>query len=79
MWVMTPDGKDIFDARYFHIARNLGGKAGEKYAIQGFSAAAGLQSGYVCGLYPDEERAAAELEKILEAVEEGVKVYKFSK
>ena len=76
MWTTTFDGKNIFDAAYFHVSRNIGGKAGEKYAIQGFSAA-GLESAFICGFYPDEERAMAELQKILKAVEEGVKVYKF--
>ena len=78
MWVMSFDGRNIFDARYFRITRNIGGKAEGKYAIQGFYSASELGS-CVCGLYPDEERAAAELEKILAAVEEDVKVYRFSK
>ena len=79
MWVMTSDGKNLIDARYFHISRNIGGKAGEKYAMQAFSSAAGMQGGYVCAFYPDEEKAQAELEKIFSAVEAGEKVYKFAK
>ena len=78
MWVMTFDGKNILDAGAFRITRNIGGKADGKYAIQGFYSASEL-GGCVCGLYPDEERAAAELERILTAVEEGVKVYRFSR
>ena len=77
MWVMTSDGKNLIDAGYFHVSRNIGGKAGEKFALQAFSAAAGVQSGYVCALFADEERAAAELEKVLAAIEAGVRVYKF--
>ena len=77
MWVMSSDGKNLIDARYFHGARNIGGKAGEKFALQAFSAAAGMQSGCVCALYADEERAVAELEKIFADIEAGVKVYKF--
>ena len=77
MWVKTLDGKNLIDARYFHVSRNIGGKAGEKYAMQAFSSAAGMQGGYVCAFYPDEERAMAELEKIIAAIESGVKVYKF--
>ena len=74
---MTSDGKNLIDARYFHISRNIGGKAGEKFALQAFSSAVGVQSGYVVALYPDEERAVAELEKIFADIEAGVKVYKF--
>ena len=77
MWVMTSDGKNLIDAGYFHVARNIGGKAGEKFALQAFPSAAGVQSGYVCALFADEERAAAELEKVLAAIEAGVRVYKF--
>ena len=76
MWVMTLDGKNLIDAKYFHVSRNIGGKAGEKYALQAFSSAAGVQ-GYVCAMFPDEERAEAELEKIAAAIESGVKVYRF--
>ena len=79
MWIMTSDGKNLIDARYFHISRNIGGKAGEKFALQAFSSAAGVQSGYVVALYPDEERANAELEKIFAAIEAGEKVYKFTR
>ena len=79
MWVMTSDGKNLIDARYFHVSRNIGGKAGEKYAMQAFSPASGVQSGYICAFYPDEERAVADLEKILAAVEAGEKVYRFAK
>ena len=79
MWVMTSDGKNLIDARYFHVSRNIGGKAGEKYAIQALSSASGMQSGYVCGFFPDEERAEAELEKIIAAIEAGEKVYRFTK
>ena len=78
MWVMTSDGKNLMDARYFHISRNIGGKPGEKYAMQAFASSVGAQ-GYVCAFYPDEERAAAELEKIFAAVEAGEKVYRFAK
>ena len=74
---MTPDGKNLIDAEYFHVARNIGGKAGEKFALQAFSPAAGIQSGCVCALFADEEKAMAELEKIIAAIEAGVKVYKF--
>ena len=79
MWVMSSDGKNLIDARYFHVARNIGGKAGEKFALQAFPAAAGVQSGYVCALFADEEKAVAELEKILAAIEAGDKVYRLSK
>lgn len=75
---MTSDGKNLIDAGYFHVSRNIGGKAGEKYAIQAFSTAAGMQ-GYVCAFYPDEEKAAAELEKITAAIQAGEKVYRFPK
>ena len=76
---MSLDGKNLIDAGYFHVSRNIGGKAGEKYAMQAFSAASGMQAGYVCAMFPDEERAVAELEKITEAIEAGVKVYRFAK
>ena len=79
MWVMTLDGKSLINAEYFHISRNIGGKPGEKYAMQAVSSVSGMQSGYVCAFYPDEEKAMAELEKIMAAVEAGEKVYKFSK
>ena len=79
MWVKTFDGKNLINARSFHVSRNIGGKSGEKYAIQALSSAAGMQGGYVCGFYPDEERADAELEKIIAAIEAGEKVYRFAK
>lgn len=78
MWVKTFDGKNLIDARYFHVSRNIGGKPGEKYAIQAFSHAAGAQ-GFICGFYADDEKAEAELENILEAIEAGEKVYRFAK
>ena len=78
MWVMTSDGKNLIDAGYFHVSRNIGGKAGEKYAMQAYSHGAGAQ-GYVCAFYPDEERAVADLEKIFAAIEAGEKVYRFAK
>ena len=76
MWVMTSDGKNLIDARYFHVSRNIGGKPGEKFAMQVFSHAA---QGYICAFYPDEERANADLEKIFAAIEAGEKVYRFAK
>ena len=79
MWVKTLDGKNLIDARYFHVSRNIGGKAGEKYAMQAFSPASGVAAGYVVAFYPDEERANADLEKILAAIEAGEKVYRFAK
>ena len=75
---MTFDGKNLIDAGCFHVSRNIGGKPGEKYAMQVFSHAGGAQ-GYICGFFPDEERANAELEKIFAAIESGEKVYKFTK
>ena len=79
MWVMTFDGKNLIDAGSFHISRNIGGKPGERYAMQAFPSASGMQSGYVCAVYADEERAAAELEKVFAAIEAGEKVYRFTK
>lgn len=77
MWVMTFDGKNLIDAGYFHVSRNIGGKPGEKYAMQAYCPSMGVHAGYICAFYPDEEKAAAELQKIQAAIEEGVKVYRF--
>ena len=79
MWVKTLDNDDYFDARYFHIKHEFFGKPGEKYVLQGFSAADDVQSGWIIGLYPDKESAMAEMEKIFAAIEAGVRVYRFDR
>ena len=79
MWVMTLDGKNLIDAGYFHISRNNGGKPGERYAMLAFPSASGMQSGYICAMYADKERAVAELKKVFAAIEAGEKVYRFTK
>ncbi|MDE6726130.1 MAG: hypothetical protein K2J79_11060 [Ruminiclostridium sp.] len=81
MWVLTSDGKDLIDASYFKIQKNLGSKD-QKYAIVAYSmtTASVTMSGAVCAYFPDENKAKDELDKVIAFLEENPgKVYKFSK
>ena len=79
MWVKTLDNDDYFDARYFHITREIFSKPEERYVLHGYSAADDVQSGSIIGTYPDKESAMAEMDKIFAAIEAGDKVYRFTK
>ncbi|MDE6579495.1 MAG: hypothetical protein K2K41_03075 [Ruminiclostridium sp.] len=81
MWILSSDGKDLVDASYFKIQKNLGGKD-QKYAIVAYSmtTASVTMAGAVCAYFPDENKAKDELDKVIAFLEENPdKVYKFSK
>lgn len=81
MWILNGEGKELVDAKYFSVQKNIGGKD-KKFAVVAFSkttALANLSGSVICAYFPDEERAMAELNKIAAFFEENPdKVYKFS-
>lgn len=83
MLVMDFEGKSFADIRCFQVHRNIGGKAGRKWSIVGYTAQlaeASLTGGIICGYYADEEQAAAELDRIAVFAEENPgRVYRFPK
>lgn len=81
MWILSSDGKDLVDATYFKIQKNLGGKD-QKYAIVAYSqtTASVTLAGTVCAYFPEENKAKDELDKVIAALEENPgKVYRFDK
>lgn len=79
MWVLTHDGKNLINAGYFHVARNMGGRPEEKFVIQAFSEAEPQNSGFICSLYAEEADAVAELDMVLTAIEAGSPIYRFER
>ncbi len=81
MWILNGEGKELVDAKYFSVQKNVGGKD-KKFALIAFSkttALANMSGGVTCAYYPDEERAIAELNRVIAFFEENPgKVYKFS-
>lgn len=83
MLIMDFEGKSLADIRCLQVHRNIGGKAGQKWSIVGYTvhlAEASLMGGIICGYYADEEQAFAELDRIAAFAEENPgKVYRFSR
>lgn len=81
MWILTADEKNLVDAAYFKVEKNLGGKD-QKYAIVAYSqtTAAVTLAGAICAYFPDENKAKDELDRVIAALEENPnKVYRFDK
>lgn len=81
MWIMGAYGKDLCDAKFFTVQKNIGGKD-KKYMIVAFSqtTASVTLTGVTCAYFPDEDKAIAALEKVTEFIEENPgKVYRFDK
>lgn len=83
MLIMDSEGKSLADVQCLQIHKNLGGKAGQKWSVAGYTihlAESTLGGSIVCGLYADEEQAKAELDRVAAFFEENPgKVYRFSK
>ncbi|MCM1298852.1 MAG: hypothetical protein NC203_09910 [Firmicutes bacterium] len=81
MWILNGEGKELVDARYFSVQKNVGGKD-KKYAIVAFSrttALVNMSGGVTCAYFPDEEKATAELSRVVAFFDENPdKIYKFS-
>lgn len=81
MWILTAEGKDLIDASYFKIQKNLGGRD-QKYVISAYSqtTTSVALAGAVCAFFPDENKAKDELDKVIAFLEENPeKVYRFGK
>ncbi len=70
MWILSSDGKDLVDASYFKIQKNLGGKD-QKYAIVAYSmtTASVTMAGAVCAYFPDENKAKDALDEVIAALQ----------
>lgn len=83
MLILDSEGKNLADIQCLQIHKNLGGKAGQKWSVVGYTihlAEAALGGSIVCGVYADEEQAKAELDRVAAFFEENPgKVYRFSK
>lgn len=83
MLVMDFEGKNLADIRCLQIHKNLGGKAGQKWSVVGYTAhlaEATLTGCIICGYYADEDQAKTELERVAAFFEENPgKVYRFSR
>ncbi len=81
MWVLSSDGKSLADAEYFKVTKNLGGGKDKKWALAAFNRTT-VQAdlgGVVCAAFSEEEKAVAELERVVAFFEENPgKVYRFS-
>lgn len=82
MWIMDCERKNLIDAKFFSVNKNIGGGKDKKWTISAFSqtSAAVTLTGVTCAYFSEEDRAIAELEKVAAFAEENPgKVYKFSK
>lgn len=82
MWIMDCEKKNLVDAKFFSINKNIGGGKDKKWVITAYSesTASATLTGVSCAFFAEEDRAAAELEKVAAFAEENPgKVYKFSK
>lgn len=81
MWVLNGEGKELVDAQYFSIQKNIGGKD-KKFALCAYSkttALVNMSGAVVCAYFSEEESARRELERVIAFFEENPgKVYKFS-
>lgn len=81
MWILNGEGKELVDAKYFSVQKNVGGKD-KKFVLVAYSrttALVNMSGGVVCAYFPDEERAVAELNRVVAFFEENPdKIYKFS-
>lgn len=81
MRILTDECKEIVEAEYFAIQKNVG-KKDKKFGIVAYSktvAQVNLSGSVVCACFPDEEGAKRELEKVADFFNENpFKVYKFS-
>lgn len=82
MWILDCEKKNLIDAKFFSINKNIGGGKDKKWVITAYSqtAAAVTLTGVTCTYFSEEDRAIAELEKVAAFAEENPgKLYKFSK
>lgn len=81
MWIMGCDKKELTDARFFKVQKNVGGGKDKKWALIAYSqtTAAVTLTGVVCAYFSEEDRAVMELEKVAAFMEENPgKIYRFS-
>lgn len=79
---MDCERKNLIDAKFFSVNKNIGGGKDKKWTISAFSqtSAAVTLTGVTCACFSEEDRAIAELERVAAFAEENPgKVYKFSK
>ena len=89
MWVMTPNGNRILEAKRIEVEVYQNNEGATTYSVVAYNAvtideltAASVRSPrgigrYVLALYPDEQTAKNVLEDILSAIEAGKTVYRF--
>lgn len=79
---MGCDQKELCDAKYFKIQKNVGGGKDKKWALVAYSQTTSsvTLTGLICAYFSEEDRAIAELERVAAFTEENPgKVYRFSR
>lgn len=73
MYLLAYNKKTLIEFGRVEIVRSLAGRKEEKYALSAWGAT--LANPVTVGLYPDEESAERELQRIVAALKDGQPVY----